>query len=53
LMIWATLNGAKALGIEHSFGTFESGKKPGINLVTSIDFKNMKLTKESRVQRLV
>ncbi|MCF6331785.1 MAG: amidohydrolase family protein [Draconibacterium sp.] len=53
LLIWATLNGAKALGIEPGFGSFQSGKKPGVNLITGIDFKNMKLTEQSTVKRLV
>jgi aminodeoxyfutalosine deaminase len=53
LIIWATLNGAKALGVEHSFGSFEVNKKPGINLISGIDFKNMKLTEQSKVKRLV
>ncbi len=53
LIVWATLNGAKALGIGHEFGSFEIGKRPGINLVAGIDFENMKLTEKSRVKRLM
>lgn len=33
LLKWATFNGAEFLGIEERFGTFEVGKRPGINLV--------------------
>ncbi|MEO6538584.1 MAG: amidohydrolase family protein [Ferruginibacter sp.] len=33
LLQWATLNGAKALGIENTFGSFDKGKKPGVVLI--------------------
>jgi cytosine/adenosine deaminase-related metal-dependent hydrolase len=37
LLQWATLNGAKALGIENKFGNFEKGKKPGIILIEKVE----------------
>lgn len=33
LLQWATLNGAKALGIQERFGSFEKGKTPGVLLL--------------------
>lgn len=33
ILRWATLNGAKALGIDDRFGSFEKGKAPGIVLL--------------------
>jgi cytosine/adenosine deaminase-related metal-dependent hydrolase len=53
LFRWASLNGAKALQIEDKFGSFEIGKNPGVNLITGIDFKTMKLTVKSKVKRLI
>jgi cytosine/adenosine deaminase-related metal-dependent hydrolase len=53
LFSWACLNGAKALQIDNNFGSFEIGKKPGINLISGIDFKKMRLTDKSKMKRLV
>ena len=33
LLNWATVNGARFLGIDNNFGSFEKGKKPGVVLV--------------------
>lgn len=33
LLTWATRNGAEFLGLEARYGTFEKGKRPGINLL--------------------
>lgn len=33
LFRWATLNGAEALGYDDEIGSFEIGKRPGVNLV--------------------
>lgn len=53
LFRWSCLNGAKALQADDNFGSFEVGKKPGVNLISGIDFKNMKLTEHSKVRRLI
>ena len=48
---WATLNGARFLGIEHYFGSIERGKKPGLNLIT--ETQGVKLSNLSKVQKLI
>ncbi len=51
LMEWGTLNGAKFLGIDSQIGSLETGKIPGLNLLTGLD--GLKLTPETKVQRLI
>jgi aminodeoxyfutalosine deaminase len=53
LVEWATINGARALGQDDSFGTIEVGKKPGLVLVENVDLLNMKLLKDSFATRLI
>ncbi len=47
---WATLNGAKALGIPDNYGSFEKGKRPGIILIENVS--GTEFTKETKGRRL-
>lgn len=44
LLRWSTLYGAKALGIQDTFGSFETGKKPGINHLSGVKTANQDLS---------
>jgi cytosine/adenosine deaminase-related metal-dependent hydrolase len=51
ILPWATINGAKFLGIDDEKGTLEVGKTPGLNLITGLD--NFRITDDTKVQRLI
>jgi len=51
LIKWATLNGAKFLGIDDEKGSIEVGKTPGLNLISNLD--GMKITDNTKVTRLI
>jgi cytosine/adenosine deaminase-related metal-dependent hydrolase len=53
LICWATLNGARALGEEETFGTIQPGKKPGLLLLHDTDLRKMELLPGSWVSRLL
>ena len=53
LLSYATINGAKALGIEATKGSIEIGKRPGLVIIEGVDFATMTLTDESRSYRLL
>lgn len=49
----ATINGAKAIGIDSWAGTIEVGKKPGIVLLESVDLKNMCFNENTTSRRVI
>ena len=51
LLRWATLNGAIALNMHQTLGSFEKGKQPGILIINNINDK--KLTQQSTVKRIL
>lgn len=50
LLKWATLNGAKFLGIDSQYGSLTVGKKPGIVLINIAD--DEMINKETTINRL-
>jgi cytosine/adenosine deaminase-related metal-dependent hydrolase len=51
LLSWGTLNGAAFLGIDAMYGSFEKGKKPGVNLITETE--DGRLKPGSKIQRIL
>lgn len=48
---WATLNGAKFLGIDDRLGSIEKGKKPGLNLIKNV--RGLEITEDSLIEKLI
>ncbi len=53
LLSWATIGGAKALGMEQRLGSIEVGKCPGLVLIEGVDLQKMRLTENSKSRRLL
>jgi imidazolonepropionase-like amidohydrolase len=53
LLTYATLNGAKALGIAERKGSIEEGKQPGLAVISGLDMQAMRLTLESTSRRII
>lgn len=53
LIEWSTINGAKALCMEDTYGSIVPGTRPGLLLLENVDLINFKLLPGSTVTRLV
>ena len=53
LLCYATINGAKALGIDDIKGSIEPGKRPGLVVIEGVDMRNISLTEESIAHRIL
>ncbi|MEP7255129.1 MAG: amidohydrolase family protein [Ferruginibacter sp.] len=51
LLQWATINGARALQMDKTLGSFEKGKKPGVVLIEETD--NLMITERSSSKRIL
>ncbi len=53
ILFWACFNGAKVLGKESVLGSIEAGKRPGLVLISDVDFNNrFRLTEKSTSKRI-
>lgn len=50
ILPWVTINPAKAMRIEASSGSIERNKKPGLNVITGIDYQTLQLKENSSVR---
>ncbi len=53
LLQWATINGAKALGIDDKYGTVEVGKRSGVICLSGVDLENFALTPRTKARRIL
>ena len=53
LLGWATLNGARALGMDDRLGSVEVGKTPGLVLLSGVDLQTMTLGPDPKTERIV
>ncbi|MDQ2179625.1 hypothetical protein [Marinifilum sp. D714] len=50
---WASLYPAQNLRIDNDFGSLEIGKRPGLNLISGIDFSSNQLTNQAELKILI
>lgn len=51
MLQWATINGARALQMNDTLGSFEKGKQPGVVLIEGMD--GQRLTEKSKAKRIL
>lgn len=52
-LTYATINGARALGLEQQIGSIDVGKRPGLVVIQNTDLKALRLTEESYSRRIL
>ena len=52
-LVWATANGAEALGFGDDLGRLEVGKKCGLALIDALDYDTLRLTEKSTCRRIL
>lgn len=53
VLVWATIDAAKALGVDNELGSIELGKKPGLNLIAPFNFEDMRPRNSSKLRPLI
>ncbi len=49
---WATRVGAEALGFDH-LGEIEVGRRPGINIISGVDYSLLQLTSNTKIRHII
>lgn len=53
LLAWAAQGGAEALGMADELGEVAPGRRPGLTVISGLDYDTMQLTPASRIRRIV
>jgi imidazolonepropionase-like amidohydrolase len=55
LVAWATINGARALGLEHEIGSVEVGKRSGLVLIEGVEMRSgaLRLRPDAKTRRVI
>ena len=53
MLKWLCFNGAKSLKIDNRYGSFDKGKKPGVNLLFNVDLQNMEFIPTTDVKVII